>query len=141
MDPKDPDTRMSPMRKKRHCHWNTRTHFNEKILQIRRYNARLDGDDIHVLQHLMATTCAFKDPYCIPVEQANSPIIWDSWTRLQNLALYGCLCSQTGGQLFPYTWIGYRMSVHQGREREHSAGCRLHYSQKNGLPTRTNVQE
>ena len=82
VDSMDPDTRMSLMRKRGHCHWNRRTHFDKKVPQICRYNARLEGDDIHVLQDLTATKCVFKDLYCIPVEQPNSTIIWDSWESL-----------------------------------------------------------
>ena len=61
VDPKGPDTRKSPMRKKRHCPWNRYTHYDEKILQILRYNARLEGDDIHVFQDLTETRCVLKD--------------------------------------------------------------------------------
>ena len=52
-------------------------HYNENVLQIRRYDARLEGDDIPVLQDLTGTQCVFQDLSCILVEQPKSAIIWD----------------------------------------------------------------
>ena len=70
------------MRKKRYCAWNKHTQFDEKVLEICRYNAHLEGDDTHIFQELTTTICVFKDLFCIPVEQPNSLIIWDDWTSL-----------------------------------------------------------
>ena len=87
VDPKDPRTRISPMKKKRHCNYNSYTHYDEEILQIREYDARLEGDDIHVLQDLTGTACIYSHLACIPEEQPNSTITWDppySWEKEKN---------------------------------------------------------
>ena len=86
---KNGKTRYSPQRKKRHCHYNSVTRYDDKILQIREYEGRLEGDDVRVMQQLTSTECIFLDRSCIPEEDPNTVIIWDGpyWNK-HNSSVY-----------------------------------------------------